>query len=204
LAAPLPSLPARLWIALTSSFRVLADPAFAARVDQASSRGQAALGAGQPLLTPGEVTTAATAPARPAAAPAAPAPPGPSTQDGALLLLSLLQREGRLLDFCEEELAGFNDATIGAAARLVHDGCRKALRAHFTLEPIRSEGEGAPAQVDPGFDPRAIRLSGNVVGAPPFRGTLRHHGWRAAEVRLPEASRGAPALLVAPAEVELP
>ncbi len=35
-----------------------------------------------------------------------------------------------------------------------------------------------------------IRLTGNVVGEPPFNGTLRHHGWRVREVKLPELVRG--------------
>ena len=109
-----------------------------------------------------------------------------------LQLLAILQREGRLIDFCEEELAGFSDAQIGAAARTVHDGCRKALRSMITLEPVRTEAEGASVELPAGFDPREVRLTGNVVGKPPFKGVLKHHGWRAAEV------------VIAPTEVELP
>ena len=109
-----------------------------------------------------------------------------------LQLLAILQREGRLIDFCEEELAGFSDAQIGAAARTVHDGCRKALRSMITLEPVRTEAEGASVELPAGFDPRSVRLTGNVVGKPPFKGVLKHHGWRTAEV------------VIAPAEVELP
>ena len=109
-----------------------------------------------------------------------------------LQLLAILQREGRLIDFCEEDLAGFSDAQIGAAARTVHDGCRKALRSMITLEPVRTEAEGASVELPAGFDPRSVRLTGNVVGKPPFKGVLKHHGWRAAEV------------VIAPAEVELP
>jgi len=107
-------------------------------------------------------------------------------------VLAVLQREGRLIDFCEEDLAGFSDAQIGAAARTVHDGCRKALRSFLALEPVRAEAEGATVEVPAGFDPRAVRLTGNVAGRPPFRGVLRHHGWRAGKT------------VIAPAEVELP
>ena len=109
-----------------------------------------------------------------------------------LQLLAILQREGRLIDFCEEDLAGFSDAQIGAAARTVHDGCRKALRSMIALEPVRSEVEGAPVELPAGFDPRSVRLTGNIAGNPPFKGVLKHHGWRAADV------------VIAPAEVELP
>ncbi len=109
-----------------------------------------------------------------------------------LRVLALLQREGRLIDFVEEEIAAYSDAQIGAAARTVHDGCRKALREYVKLEPVRIEAEGAPIEIPAGFDPQAVRLTGNVVGNPPFRGVLRHHGWRS------------PDGVVAPAEVELP
>jgi hypothetical protein len=130
------------------------------------------------------------------------APTAPAKADPALNLLSLLQREGRLIDFCEEELGGFSDAQIGAAARTVHDGCRKALRGAVTLTPVRPEPEGSSVTLPPGFDPQAVRLSGNVVGQPPFSGVLRHHGWKATSVRMPQAS-GDPTV-IAPAEVELP
>jgi hypothetical protein len=126
---------------------------------------------------------------------------------GALQLLSLLQREGRLVDFLAESIDGYSDAQIGAAVRDVHRGLNRALGAHLPTEPVLREREDAQVRVDPGFDPRRIRLTGHVVGEPPFTGTLRHHGWRVREVKLPELVRGdaEPDLsVVAPAEVELP
>ena len=42
-----------------------------------------------------------------------------------LMLLSALQREGRFVDFIRQDVAGFSDEDIGAAARVVHGGCRK-------------------------------------------------------------------------------
>ena len=86
----------------------------------------------------------------------------------ALQLLGLLQQDGRFIDFIEEDVAGFSDAEIGAAARVVHEGCRKAMREHFTLKPVRSEPEGARVTLEQGFDAAALRLAGNVVGDPPF------------------------------------
>ncbi len=131
-------------------------------------------------------------------------PPKPARPDGeeALHLLALLQREGRLVDFCSEELAGFSDAEIGAAARTVHAGCKKTIDAYFRLEPIYKDAEGARVTVAPGFDAAQVRLTGNVVGAPPFQGALRHHGWRALSVKLPSPPP-AGREIVAPAEVEL-
>ncbi|HEY6100073.1 MAG TPA: DUF2760 domain-containing protein, partial [Anaeromyxobacter sp.] len=91
-----------------------------------------------------------------------------------------------------------------AAARTVHEGCRRALAELFRIEPVLRDAEGALVTVERGFDPAAIRLTGGVVGDPPFRGALRHHGWRALEVKLPPPAQGVDPAILAPAEVELP
>jgi hypothetical protein len=124
-------------------------------------------------------------------------------QRGAVQLLALLQREGRLLDFLQEEIDGYSDDQIGAAVRDIHRGCKKVLAEHAPLEPVLAGQENASVRVDPGFDPSRIRLTGNVVGEPPFTGTLRHHGWRTARVVLPELTGTTDPTVVAPAEVEL-
>jgi hypothetical protein len=118
-------------------------------------------------------------------------------------LLSLFQREARLIDFTQENLSAYSDADIGAAARVVHEGCAKVLREHFTIESIRSEAEGSRVTLPGGFDAAAVRLTGNVVGKAPFTGTLSHRGWRAAGVRLPKLAEAHDAKVLAPAEVEL-
>jgi hypothetical protein len=123
--------------------------------------------------------------------------------EGALHLLSILQRDGRLIDFVNEDLSGAGDGDVGAAARIVHAGCKKALSSYFTFAPIRTEAEGATVNVDKGFDPAQIRLAGNVKGEPPFKGTLTHPGWKAVEVRMPERTGAVDGKIVAPAEVEL-
>jgi len=122
--------------------------------------------------------------------------------EAALQLLALLQREGRFVDFLED-VSGFADAQIGAAARVVHDGCRKAIREHFPLEPVRAEEEGSKVRIEKGFDAHAVRLTGNVTGEAPFTGTLAHRGWRVKEVKLPRMTEGHDATVVAPAEVEV-
>jgi hypothetical protein len=114
-----------------------------------------------------------------------------------------LQRDGRLVDFIEEDVAGFSDTQVGAAARVVHEGCRKVLREHFTIEAVRSEPEGSRITLAQGFDASAVRLTGNVVGEPPFSGTLTHRGWRVVKVQLPKLAPGHDASILAPAEVEL-
>jgi Domain of unknown function (DUF2760) len=121
----------------------------------------------------------------------------------ALTLLAAFQREGRLVDFLQQEVAGFSDEDIGAAARVVHAGCRKAFRQFFLIAPAAQGKEGGPITVPTGFDAQRIRLTGNVNGQPPFKGTLKHHGWIAAEVRMPSISEALDPRVIAPAEVEL-
>ncbi len=131
-----------------------------------------------------------------------PKPPKPSGEP--LRLLALLQREGRLLDFLLEDVQAFGNEQIGAAVRNIHNNCRKALQDHLVLEPVLKESEGATVQVPAGFDPSAVRLTGNVTGQPPFRGTLQHHGWRVKELKLAPPPAGQDEFVLQPAEVELP
>jgi hypothetical protein len=124
-------------------------------------------------------------------------------RDGALAMLALLQREGRLIDFLREPLDGFKDADIGAAARDVHRGCKKVIDQHLSLEPMMPGNEDDAVTVPRGFDPSEIRLIGEARGEPPFQGTLRHHGWRAVDTRLPALADGLDRSVLAPAEVDV-
>jgi hypothetical protein len=118
-------------------------------------------------------------------------------------LLGLLQQDGRFIDFLEDEVTAYSDAEVGAAARVVHEGCRNTLRRHFTIEAVRAEPEGMRVTLPEGFDALAVRVAGNVVGQPPFAGKLTHSGWRVAEIRLPQVASGHDLFILAPAEVEL-
>lgn len=172
----------RLNIALVSFWRILVDGAFAAGVadlgEQSSEEIAEAQRAKIPRLRDVE-------------------------PNAGLQLLGLLQEEGRFIDFLEDEVAAYSDAEVGAAARVVHEGCGKALKDHFVIEPVRGEAEGAHVTLENGFDAAAVRLTGNVVGHPPFSGTLIHRGWRVTEVRLPKIASGHDLTILAPAEVEL-
>ena len=126
-----------------------------------------------------------------------------ATNTAALQLLGLLQREARFVDFIQEDVAPYSDAEIGAAARVVHGGCRKLLAEHFTLAPVRAEAEGSRVTLAAGFDAAAVRLTGNVVGQAPFTGTLSHRGWQVTQVRLPQLTDARAAAIIAQAEVEL-
>jgi hypothetical protein len=130
-------------------------------------------------------------------------PPPEKIHASGLAVLGLLQREGRLIDFLQEDVASFSDADIGAAARVVHAGSRKIIDQYLTLEPVLKDAEGATVTIPAGFDAERIRLTGNVAGQPPFRGSLKHHGWIATSVRLPQVSPALDPRVIAPAEVEL-
>jgi hypothetical protein len=125
------------------------------------------------------------------------------TDTAALQLLGLLQREARFVDFIQEDVAPYTDAEIGAAARVVHAGCRKVLGEHFTIAPVRPETEGARITLPAGFDAAAVRLTGHVVGQAPFTGTLGHRGWQVKQVQLPQLTDPQAAKVLAQAEVEL-
>lgn len=124
-------------------------------------------------------------------------------RDGALALLALLQREGRLVDFLREGLESYTDGDIGVAVRDIHRGCKKVIDEHFQLEAVMPGEEDSKVKVPPGFDPTEVRLIGKVSGEPPFTGTLRHHGWRVTEVKLPTLTDGVDRRVLAPAEVEI-
>lgn len=126
-----------------------------------------------------------------------------ATPDAALQLLSLLQKDARFIDFIKEDITSYNDADIGIAARVVHEGCNKAINDYFTLDTVRSEQEGNKVTLAKGFDASEVRLTGNIVGQAPFTGSLVHKGWKVTDVRLPKLTEGHNAKIIAAAEVEL-
>ena len=135
--------------------------------------------------------------------PASPATPAPDKGEAALRLLAQLQQEGRLVDFLEEDLTPYSDAQIGSAVRTIHSGCRAVLKERLELTPILPGAEGATVTVERGFDPAAVRITGNVRGEPPYHGVLRHAGWRSAAFRMPDATADRDHSILAPAEVEV-
>jgi hypothetical protein len=107
-----------------------------------------------------------------------------------------------LIDFLSEDVSPYTDEQIGAATRGIHASCAKALRDVVTLERILPGAEDEETRVETGFDPGAIRVTGNVGGAPPYQGVLRHGGWRAVRIVVP-ARAGVDPAVIAPAEVEI-
>jgi hypothetical protein len=138
------------------------------------------------------------------AAPPRPAAPAADHIDGAVQMLSILQRDSRLIDFLMEDISAYDDEQIGAAVRSLHDQCRDSLGHYVHLAPVIDGVEGTlthiagtPAAADPSF----VKFVGNVPAEPPKSGVLRHKGWRAEKVELPVPPHRSP--VVAPAEIEI-
>lgn len=147
-------------------------------------------------------------PPQPEAEPArpAPAPAAPLRADAEVVsFLAMLQEKGRLVDFLMDDINAYNDTQVGAAARVVHAGCRSVLQEHFSIQHVRSEAEGSKVEVPAGYAADEYRLVGKVAGQAPFSGVLVHRGWKTDMVKLPQLLRGADDQLpaIAPAEVEL-
>ena len=122
----------------------------------------------------------------------------------ALILLETLQREARFVDFIKEDLSGYSDAQIGAAVRDIHRDCAAVLERIFAIRPLVSPSEGTDFELPQDFDSSRFRVVGNIIGPPPYRGTLVHHGWEATTCQLPVWQGGESAIkVIAPAEVEI-
>lgn len=196
MSEPLRPLPfaSRFYLAWSLIFSLLFDGLLAARVARAVSSPAELPPAPEPQEKP---------PVESKPVESKPVIPPPPTPEPALQLLALFQREGRLIDFLEQDLKGFGDAEISAVARVVHDGCQRALHGHAKVAPIRAEEEGASVTIAEGYSPAEIKLSGNVSGSAPYRGKVQHRGWRATELTLPTPVAGHDASVLAPAEIEL-
>ena len=134
--------------------------------------------------------------------PTAPVAPKPvaGPKDGAIQILSILQRDSRLVDFIMEDISAYSDDQVGAAVRDVQVQARKALDRYLSLRPIVDAVEGDFIKSD-GLDSGLVRFVGKVPasGKAPG-GLLRHKGWKAEKIDLPQAPMTA---IVAPAELEV-
>ena len=144
----------------------------------------------------------------PAAAPVAAQPPPPAANQAeaeVVAFVSLLQEKGRLVDFLMEDVTPYDDKQVGAAARVVHQGCREVLNDSFKITPISQEEEGSRITVPAAYAADEYRLLGKISGDPPFTGTLLHKGWKTESVKLPRILKSDERHLpsIAPAQVEL-
>jgi Domain of unknown function (DUF2760) len=147
----------------------------------------------------------APAPVAEAVRPAS-APPATNQSEAEIVsFLATLQAKGRLVDFLMDNINAYPDAQVGAAARVVHAGCKTVLDEHFRIQPIRSEPEQSKIEVPADYAADEYRLLGKISGQAPFTGALVHHGWKTDFVKLPAILRRNADRLpaIAPAEVDV-
>jgi len=126
----------------------------------------------------------------------------PRVSDSALQILSILQRDSRLVDFIMEDIAGYSDDQVGAAVRGLHDQARESLSRYVKLDPVIDGVEGTFTKPVVS-DPAAVKFIGNVPSGKPSGGLLRHKGWRAGKIDLPALNPKQDATIIAPAEIEI-
>ena len=125
-----------------------------------------------------------------------------------LQLLSILQSQGRFLDFVMGDVSQVPDERMGAAARIVHQGCSKAIKEYFDIKPVVSDNEGAEIEINESESQQKFRIVGSGQDEFPLRGRLLHRGWRTQKVDLPKRLGGVrdteqDSGIITPAEVEV-
>ena len=129
-------------------------------------------------------------------------------QDAAVIqFLARLQDKGRLIDFIMDDMTPYEDEQVGAAARIVHQGCQEVLDDFFKIAPLHDGAEEESITLAPGYDSASYRLVGSVAEQPPYTGVVLHRGWITHKVNLPRVSAvdllEDDAYVIAPAEVEI-
>ncbi|MFT4551498.1 MAG: hypothetical protein ACI9S8_000111 [Chlamydiales bacterium] len=120
-----------------------------------------------------------------------------------LRLLYLLQNSGRFIDFLKEDISPFSDVQVGTVVRKIHEECSKSLEDYITIRPVFEGQEGSSVTIPSGYDPSEIKIVGNVTGNTPLKGILRHKGWKAHKLSLPQQLGESKQEVLAPAEVEV-
>ena len=126
-------------------------------------------------------------------------------EDGVLSLLSSLQKKGRFLDFVQGDISQYPDAQVGAAARVVHQGCAEALREFLEIHPIHEDPEGQVVKLQSDAQDLKYSFSGEPGTHLPENGRLIHRGWKTEKIQLPKRTKPMreDLLVITPAEIQL-
>lgn len=119
-----------------------------------------------------------------------------------------LQEKGRLLDFIMDDITAYDNESVGAAARIVHQGCCEVMHDSFTIEPVFKGDEMASISLADNYDSHSYRLIGKVPESAPFEGQVLHRGWKTTRVNLPQVINTEDHIdvarsIMAPADVEI-
>ena len=119
-----------------------------------------------------------------------------------------LQEKGRLLDFIMDDIAAYDNESVGAAARIVHQGCCEVMQDSFTIETVFTGEEMESITLADNYDSHSYRLIGKVPEAAPFVGQVLHRGWKTTRVNLPQVVNTEEHIevartIMAPADVEI-
>lgn len=135
------------------------------------------------------------------------APTSDESDAAVVQFLARLQEKGRLVDFIMDDIAAYDNESVGAAARIVHQGCCEVLHDCFTIEAIHEGEEMEAVSLADTYDSNSYRLIGKVPDSAPYNGLVLHRGWKTTQVKLPQLANTTdnPALraVIAPAEVEI-
>ncbi len=129
-----------------------------------------------------------------------------SSNDQAILLLTLLQEKGRLLDFLMEDVSTYSDEEIAGAARVIHQGCKDVVKDCFNPEAVCTDEESTKITLEEGYAVSDYKIVGNIDGTAPYSGTLVHKGWKAGKINLPVLNKtyeGIEKPVIIPAEIEI-
>lgn len=123
--------------------------------------------------------------------------------------LARLQEKGRLIDFIMDDITAYDNESVGAAARIVHQGCHEVLKECFTIEAVFDGEEMETVQLGDHYDSHKYRLIGKVPDSAPYEGQVLHRGWKTSRINLPRKIQPASApqpstdTILAPVEIEI-
>lgn len=109
----------------------------------------------------------------------------------ALELLVSLQREARFVDFIKENIENCDDATLAAAARMIHDRCAGVLERCFAIRTLTEsvEGQVVSLTLDESKNSFRIKLTRKPNETKnSISGKIIHSGWKVTKCAIPQWS----------------
>ena len=121
--------------------------------------------------------------------------------------LGILQEKGRFMDFVMDDITSYNNEQVGAAARVVHQGCSKVMSEYFSIVPLHEGAEGDSVVLQEGYNPAEYRPVGKLADGARIQGKITHRGWKATEIKLPRRAETAAGsedrFVITPAEIDV-